>query len=76
MLFLFGFIQVFLISLNTWQIAHQKYLSATIIAFLISLTWSFNVKKISISSWEDRILYSFGAACGTAFGFLIVNLLY
>jgi len=75
-LFLTGFLQVVLVSINTWQIANKKYMGALIIGFLISFVWSFNVKKIAFGSMVDRISYASGAMCGTVSGILIASLIY
>lgn len=41
--------------------------------FGISLTWSYNVKRIAISSVSDRIAYALGATAGTGIGYLIAK---
>jgi len=75
-LFAAGYVQVLLIAINTWQIAHSYFIGAFIVALLISLVWTYNVKRISLSSMTDRFLYSFGAAFGTLSGMGIVKVLY
>lgn len=75
-LFTTGFIQVVLVAINTWQIANEKYLGAFVVAFFISLTWTYNVKKISISSMSERVTYSLGASCGCVLGLVIAKMIY
>lgn len=75
-LFLTGFIQVVLVAINTYQIANEKYLGVFFIGFLISFVWTFNVKKIAFGTWEDRIIYSSGAALGSLTGLIISILIY
>jgi hypothetical protein len=75
-LFTTGFIQVVLVSINTYQIAHDKWLGVLFVGFLISLVWSFNVKKIAFGNWKDRLIYASGAGVGSALGLLISKLIY
>jgi hypothetical protein len=75
-LFITGFLQVFFVAWNTYNIAHEKYIGCIIIGFFISLTWSFNVKKIAFGSFLDRIKYCFGAAIGSLSGLLIAMIIY
>jgi hypothetical protein len=71
-----GMLQVSLVSVNTYLISHEHYVGAFFVGFLISLVWSFNVKKIAFGSWSDRILYALGAAVGTILGLYIALLIY
>lgn len=75
-LFLTGFIQVLLVSLNVWQVSHGHFVSATFVGFLISLVWTFNVKKVAFGSHLDRIIYASGAALGTLCGMLLAKVIY
>jgi hypothetical protein len=67
-LFSTGFIQVYFVAVNTYFIANEMYLGVLIAAFMISLIWSFNVKKVAFGSTTDRVVYAFGAACGSFVG--------
>ncbi len=75
-LFLSGFALVVLAAINTWQLAHEKYLDSFILGFLCALTWSFTVKRVVMASMVDRVIYAFGAAFGGLLGLYIVKLLY
>ena len=75
-LFLTGFIQVFFVAINTVFLARSFYIGVFIAAFLISIVWCFNVKKITFGNNMDRVLYSLGAACGSLAGLFITNLLF
>jgi multidrug transporter EmrE-like cation transporter len=75
-LFTTGFIQVILVAVNTYQIAHDKYSGVFVIGFLISFVWSFNVKKIAFGTMRDRIIYATGAACGSIMGLIVSNFIY
>lgn len=67
-LFSTGFIQVYFVSVNTYFIANEMYLGVLIAAFMISLIWSFNVKKVAFGSISDRFMYAFGATFGSFAG--------
>lgn len=75
-LFMTGYIQVVLVALNTYQLAHNKYIGALIVGFLISLVWTLNVKRVAFGDWTDRIIYSTGAAAGCVSGLFIANIIY
>lgn len=75
-LFLTGFAQVALVAINTWQIANNKIVGALIVGFLISLVWTFNVRRVAFATNMDRIIYCLGASAGTATGLLITHILY
>lgn len=68
-----GWIQVFLVAANTWQIAHERYIGAMLVGFGISLVWSLNVKSIAFGGWRDRIAYASGAAVGTVSGLWFIK---
>lgn len=75
-LFLTGFIQVILVAVNTYQIAHKKFVGVLIVGFLISLVWSWNVKKIAFGSTADRLIYAIGAGIGSLIGLVLSALIY
>ena len=74
-LFLTGFVQVALVTFQTWLIAKNQILFIFPVAFLISLTWTFNVKKTAFGNTKERIIYSLGASSGALVGMLIGNLI-
>ena len=67
-LFATGFIQVFFVAINTYLISKGIYLGVFVCGFMISLIWSWNIKRISISTLSDRVFYSLGAASGSVMG--------
>ena len=67
-LFLTGFLQVFLVVINTWLITQKSFLGVFFVGFGISYIWSGNVKKVAFGGQKDRIIYSLGAACGSLSG--------
>ena len=74
-LFLTGFLQVFLVAMNTVFVSSGLIIPMLITGFLISIIWSWNIKKIAFSTINDRIIYSTGAACGTGLGWWIAILI-
>jgi len=71
LLFLSGFFQVLLVAINTYQLAHHKWIGSFVIGFLISFVWTFNVKRIAFGKLAERLLYALGAAFGTVAGLLL-----
>lgn len=75
-LFITGFIQVFLVCINTYFIGKKFFEGVAICGFMISFVWSFNVTKIAISTIKDRLIYSFGASLGGVLGlYLSISIL-
>ncbi len=72
-IFFMGFLQVFLISCNTYFIAQRNFAGATIMGFLISFVWSGNVKKVALGTMQDRVKYSLGASMGSLLGLVAGN---
>lgn len=68
MLGLTGFIQVYFVAVNTVFLSRAMYGGVVIAAFLVSFTWSFNVKKVAFGTMSDRIVYSMGAMTGSLIG--------
>ena len=75
-LFIVAFFHVALISANTYFIAQVLYPAIFICSFLISIVWSWNVKKISTGNFKDRTLYSIGASLGGVVGVVISKLFF
>lgn len=63
-LFMTAFLQVALVSANTYFISKVTWLGIAICGFGISYLWTVNVKQISISSIKDRVAYASGAMLG------------
>jgi len=76
MLFLTGYVQVVLVTVNMWQIANNKYLTALPVAFAISFLWTLNVKQVAFGKLLERMVYSGGAMVGCLSGIVLSNLVY
>lgn len=75
-LFVSGFIQVFFVAINTYLIAKTLYVYVFYCSVLISLTWSYNVKKVAFGTFADRMYYALGAGFGSAIGLAITSYVY
>ena len=64
-----GFLQVFLVVINTYFISKSYLLGIIICGFLISFIWSHNVKKIAFGTENERLIYSLGAMTGSVLAF-------
>lgn len=65
---------VFLVSSNTYQIAHAHYFGATLIGFLISLTWWYNARNAAHTTLPmSGVVYALGAAVGTLSGLVVMT---
>lgn len=74
-IFISGFIQVFLVVLNTYFISKDNVVGIIICSFGISYFWSHNVKKVAFGTEADRIIYAAGAMTGGVLGYFIGNIL-
>lgn len=75
MLGLTGFIQVYFVAVNTVFLSRAMYGGVVIAAFLVSFTWSFNVKRVAFGSTADRVIYSLGAMTGSVIGLAMSDFL-
>lgn len=77
-LYFTGFVQVYFVSVNTYLLSREMYAGVFFAAFMISIIWSWNVRKVAFGSTRDRIVYAIGAASGSVIGLLsstyIVNI--
>lgn len=73
-IFFTSFLQVGLVACNTIFLQKGIILGIFLISCLISLIWCYNVTKISVSTFKEKAVYSFGAGVGALFGYYFVNL--
>lgn len=74
-LFFTGFLQVSLVTAQTWMVANNVLCGVFGVGFIVSLVWTVNVKKIALGNWFDRFIYSFGAGAGAILGLVIAKLI-
>jgi hypothetical protein len=71
-LFISGFIQVFMVSLNTYFITNKYWAGIAVCSFIISIFWTYNVSrkngKVSFVNLSTRIAYAAGATLGGVTG--------
>lgn len=75
-LFLTGFLQVFLVTVQTYFISKVFAPGVFVVGFMISFVWTWNVKKVAFGTRADRVIYSLGAACGALIGLVSSQLIY
>lgn len=74
-LFITAFLQVALISANTYFISKMVWVGVAACGFGISYLWTLNVKKVSAGTTAERLAYSSGAMLGGVFGLGVSYLL-
>ena len=66
-----GFAQVFLVAANTYFISRTTWVGIGVCGFGISYLWTINVRKVSIGTKSEQIVYAtgamFGGLCGVCF---------
>lgn len=67
-LFLTAFLQVLFVSANTYFLSQVNWIGVAVCGWMISFLWSSNVRKVSIGTTKDRIIYSTGAMIGGLVG--------
>lgn len=75
MIFISGYIQIFLISINTYFISKGYLVGVLIVSFCISLLWTYNVRKVNVSTLQSRIVYALGAAMGGLSGAYLASII-
>lgn len=70
-IFLTGFLQVFFVAINTYFLSKEFFIGVFICGIIISMIWSWNVKRVAFGSTSDRIYYSIGAGFGSLFGLIV-----
>lgn len=74
-IFLTALTQVSLVAMNVVFISKGMIIPMLITGFLISLLWTFNIKKIVSGNIYESLIYATGAMCGTGLGYYLANLL-
>ncbi len=66
--FLTGFLYIFFLAINTRFLSNANFQGAFICSILIGYLWTGNVKRVSISTQSERILYCIGSGFGSIVG--------
>lgn len=74
-LFSTGFAQVFLVSANIYFISRTTWLGIAFCGFGISYLWTINVKRVSIGTRTEQIVYATGAMLGGLTGVVMAKLI-
>jgi len=73
-LFFYSYLQLALVSISTILITKHLYFGIFLSSFLISLLWTYNVSKVVISTYNQKILYSLGAGAGAISGVFFISI--
>jgi hypothetical protein len=73
LLFATGFGQVFLVSANIYFISRTNWIGIAFCGFGVSFLWTFNVRKVTIGTRVDQLVYSFGAMAGGLTGVVMAK---
>lgn len=63
-----------MVAVQTVFLANSIYLGVIIVGFGISYVWTWNVSKVAFGSNNDKLIYAFGAACGSILGLLTTKI--
>jgi len=74
-IFITAYVQIGLVAVNTVLIAKGYVLGIFLASFTISLLWSYNVSKVALSEFEDKLLYALGAGLGAVTGYYLITAL-
>ena len=72
-IFTTGFAQVFLVAANTYFISRTTWVGIGICGFGISYLWTINVRKVSLGTKSEQIVYATGAMIGGLCGVYIAK---
>ena len=74
-IFITGFAQVFLVSANTYFISRTAWLGIAACGFGISYLWTINVRRVTIGTRTEQVVYSTGAMMGGLMGVFMAKLI-
>jgi hypothetical protein len=70
-----GFAQVFLVSANTYFISRTTWFGIAVCGFGISYLWTINVRRVTIGTKTEQLIYATGAMLGGLTGVLMAKLI-
>jgi len=68
---LYSYLQLLLLSMNTYNIATGKILYSIIFSFLIGIVWCYNVTSVANGTLKEKLMYSIGCSLGCGTGVII-----
>jgi hypothetical protein len=74
-IFTTGFVQVFLVSANTYFISRTSWTGIAVCGFGISYLWTINVRRVTIGSKTESLIYATGAMLGGLAGVMMAKLI-
>lgn len=74
-LFTTAFVQVFLVSANTYWIANLFWPGIAIAGFGISYLWTANVRRVAAGTQSERLVYATGAMLGGLAGVMLSQII-
>ena len=70
-----GFAQVLLVSANTYFISRTTWMGIAVCGFGISYLWTINVRRVTIGTRAEQLVYSTGAMLGGLTGVMIAKMI-
>jgi hypothetical protein len=74
-IFITGFAQVFLVSANTYFISRTTWLGIAVCGFGISYLWTIHVRRVTIGTKAEQVVYSTGAMLGGLTGVMLAKMI-
>jgi len=74
-IFITAYVQIGLVAVNTVLIAKGYVLGIFLASFTISLLWSYNVSKVALSEFKEKLIYALGAGLGAVTGYYLITAL-
>lgn len=73
---LYSYLQLLLLSMNTYNIATGKIWYSIIFSFLIGIVWCYNVTGVANGTIKEKLQYSFGCSLGCGSGVILSNMFF
>lgn len=72
-IFIFAYIQILLIAINTINVANGKLLEAMVTSLLIGIAWCIGVAGVANGNLKQKLAYCVGGSLGCGSGIIISN---
>jgi len=70
-----GFAQVLMVSANTYFISRTTWMGIAVCGFGISYLWTINVRRVTIGTRAEQLVYSTGAMLGGLTGVMMAKMI-